>query len=61
MLVILSSDFSLYHLPGLNVKIPNRPLSRCMIDKDSVTNYGELEEILIYMLENQETGLFRSK
>ena len=52
--MLLTSDFPSYELPGLDVKIPDRLLSRCMLDSGSGLMYGKLKQTVTFMLENQE-------
>ena len=61
MLFLLTSDIQSYDLLGLNVKTPDRPLSKCIPDKDSGPTYGEFKWILTYMLEDQGTELCRNE
>ena len=47
ILKLLNSYTTSYDLPGLNVKIPDRSLSRCILYKDSEPVWGELKQNLI--------------
>ena len=42
--LLLSSDNPSYHLPGLNVKIPQKPLSRSILDKETGLIHGKPED-----------------
>ena len=53
--MLLISDNPSNDLPGLNVKIPKRPLSTPMLDKDSRPIY-KLKQTVTNMLENQDKG-----
>ena len=55
----LTSDMPSYDLPEINVTVPNRPLSRFIIYKDSHPIYSEWTQT--YMLENQDTELYRNE
>ena len=61
MLILLTLHISSYDLPGLNVWTACKPLSSCILEKDSGTIYGECAQILIYTLESQETLFYRNK
>ena len=42
-LMLLTSDIPSYDLPLLNVKIPEKPLSRRLMDKDTGPIYDQLK------------------
>ena len=56
MLTFLALDIPSYDLPGLSVKIPHKGHQSNIVGKDSGPMYGDLEQTLIYMLENQVTN-----
>ena len=60
-MMILTSDIPSHDLPCLNVKFPDRPLGRCILDKDSGSNYGELEQTLINILDSHRTEFNRKE
>ena len=54
--MLLTSVVSSDDLPGLNIKIPEEPLSRRKLDKEAGSVYDELEQTLTYMLSSQDTS-----
>ena len=52
--MLLTSDNPSYNLPGLNIKIPEKPLNRQKLDKDSRLFYGVLKQTLTHMLDIQD-------
>ena len=61
MLMSLTSDIPSYEIPGVNVKIPDRQLSRHIFDKDFGSMYGEPEQTVTCMLKNQDTKGYRKE
>ena len=54
-LKLLMSDIPSYYLPGLNVKIPEKPLNSQMLEMDSGPVHGEFKQTLTYMLKSTDT------
>ena len=46
LLMLITSDITLYDLSGLKIKIPDRPLSRCILGRYSGPIYSEFEQTL---------------
>ena len=58
-MMLFTSDIPSYTLPGLNIKCPDKTLSRQIVDNNSYSIYGDLMHTLICMLENQGTTFYR--
>ena len=59
--MFVTSDIPSYSLPVLNVKIPEKPISRRILQKESGSIYCELKEALTYILKNHATGFYRNE
>ena len=60
-LILLTSNSPLYDLPGLDVKIPEKSLTRRILDKKMGQINDELEQILTYSLQNDYTEFLRKE
>ena len=60
-LMFLTSDMPSYNLPDLNVKIPDKLLSRRILDEDTGLIYGKLQHTLTYMLQNHDTQFYKKE
>ena len=59
-LMLMTSNIPSYNLPGLNVKIPDKSLSRRKLEKDTGPIYCKPEQTLTYMSQHEFTELYRS-
>ena len=55
MLILLRLDIQSCDIPGLNIRIPDKPLSSCILDIDSRSIHSDLEQTLTYVTGSQET------
>ena len=58
-LMLLTSDIPSYYLSGLNVRFPEKPLYRRILDKEMSQICGELKQTFSYMLNNQDPEFYK--
>ena len=56
-LMLLTSYIPYFTLPGLNVKLLRKPMSRWILDKDT----GSIYKQITYMLQKDDTKLYRNE
>ena len=57
-LMLLTLNIPLYSLPGLNVRMPDKPLTIRLLDKDTGPIYGEVKQKLTHTLKNNDTEFY---
>ena len=60
-LMLLTSDVPSYNSPCLNVKVPDKPFRRWILDKDTSPMYSEHKQTLTYMSQNDDTEFYRNE
>ena len=59
--MLLTSCIPSYDLPGLNVKISEKTLRRRILNKKKSPIYNDLEQMLTYMLQNDNIRFYRNE